>query len=46
MDVKLTGPMTKKGVVIQPTFVVDGAAITGPGTGSSYFVYKRPRLVR
>ncbi|MCO6439266.1 MAG: hypothetical protein J5J06_19415 [Phycisphaerae bacterium] len=46
LDVKLTGPMSKKQVVIQPAFVVDDAAITAPGSGSSYFVYQPVTLVR
>ena len=46
MDVKLTGPMNKKRVIIQPAFVVDDAVITGPGSGSSYFVYQPVRIVR
>jgi len=46
MEVKLTGPMNKKRVVIQPAFVVDDAVITSPGSGSSYFVYEPVRLVR
>ncbi|MBI3469117.1 MAG: hypothetical protein HY000_39435 [Planctomycetes bacterium] len=46
MNVKLTGSMNKKQVVIQPAFVVDDSAMTGPGSGSSYFVYQPVRLVR
>lgn len=46
MEVKLTGPMNKKKVIIQPAFVVDDSAITGPGSGSSYFVYQPVRIVR
>lgn len=46
MDVKLTGSMSSKRVIIQPAFVVDDAAMTGPGSGPSYFVYKPVHLVR
>jgi len=44
--VKLTGAMNKKYVLIQPSFVVDETAITGPGTGTSYYVYEPVRLVQ
>ena len=46
LDVKLTGSMSSKKVIIQPAFVVDDAAITGPGSGSSPFVYVPVHLVR
>lgn len=46
VNVKLTGAMSKKEVLIQPAFVIDAAAITGPGSGSSSFVYEPIRLVR
>ncbi len=46
LHVKLTGPMKRKALVIQPSFVVDDAAITGPGSGLSYFVYQPVRIVR
>lgn len=46
MEVKLTGPMNAKRVIIQPAFVVDDSVITGPGSGTSYFVYKPVTLVR
>ncbi len=46
MNVKLTGKMSKKEVIIQPAFVVDDAAITAPGSGSSYFVYEPVRITR
>ncbi len=46
LSVKLTGSMPEKRVVVQPAFVVDAAAITGPGSGSSYFVYRPVELVR
>lgn len=46
VDVKLTGPMTKKHVIIQPAFVVDDAAITDAGPGNSSFVYEPVKLVR
>lgn len=46
LDVKLTGSMSSKRVIIQPAFVVDNAALTGPTSGSSYFVYAPVHLVR
>lgn len=46
MNVKLTGPMSKKEVIIQPAFVVDDSAMTGPGSGTSYFVYQPVGLSR
>ena len=47
MEVKLTGPMNSKRVIIQPAFVVDPTAITGPG-GPTFgdFVYEPVTLVR
>lgn len=47
VEVKLTGPMNAKRVVIQPAFVVDPTAITGPG-GPAFgdFVYQPVKLVR
>jgi Flp pilus assembly protein TadG len=46
LDVKLTGSMSSKKVIIQPAFLVDDAVLTGPGSGSSYFVYQPVHLVR
>ncbi|GMV96516.1 MAG: hypothetical protein AMXMBFR83_08810 [Phycisphaerae bacterium] len=46
VNVKLTGSMSSKQVLIQPAFVVDDTVITGPGSGSSSFVYEPVRLVR
>jgi len=46
LDVKLTGSMSSKKVIIQPAFIVDDAVLTGPGSGSSYFVYQPVHLVR
>jgi Flp pilus assembly protein TadG len=46
MDVKLTGSMSSKRVIIQPAYVVDDSAMTGPGSGPSYFVYTPVHLVR
>jgi hypothetical protein len=46
MNVKLTGAMTSKNVIIQPALVMDDAALVGPATGSSYFVYQSVRIVR
>lgn len=45
MHVKLTGPMTKKEVIIQPAYVVDDAAISEPNDTSD-FVFQPVRLVR
>lgn len=45
MHVKLTGPMNKKQVIIQPAYLVDDSAITDPNYASD-FVFKRVRLVR
>ena len=46
LDVKLTGSMSSKKVIIQPAFCCDDAVLTGPGSGSSYFVYQPVHLVR
>lgn len=46
MDVKLTGSMSSKRVIIQPAYVVDDAALTAAGSGPSYFVYTPVHLVR
>jgi hypothetical protein len=43
MDFNLSG---SKYITIQPAVVVDDAAITEPGTSSSYFVHDRVRLTR
>lgn len=46
MNVKLTGSMSSKKVIIQPALVVDDSALAGPSNGSSYYVYQPVRLVR
>ena len=46
VNVRLTGAMEDKEVLVQPAFVSDDAAITGPGSGPSYFVYQPVHLVR
>ena len=46
LNVKLTGPMNKKEVIVQPAYVVDNAVITDAGSGPSYFVYQPVTLVR
>lgn len=46
MNVKLTGAMKSKEVVIQPAYVVDDAVITAAGSGESYFVYEPVHLTR
>jgi len=45
VDVKLTGAMNKKYLVIQPAVVVDDAGITDQ-SGTQNFVYRPPQLVR
>ena len=45
MDVKLTGPMSKKRVLIQPAVVIDGSTTTG-SSSSSYNIYHPVCLVR
>ncbi len=46
LNVRLTGPMSSKEVIIQPAFAVDGTVITGGGTNLSKFVYKPVYLTR
>jgi len=46
VDVRLTGSMDTKHVLIQPSFVVDDTVITGPGSGNSWYVYEPVRLVQ
>lgn len=46
LHVKLTGPMSKKAVIVQPAVLVDDAATTGEVTGTSYGVYRPPMIVR
>ena len=47
MDVKLTGAMNNKHLVIQPAIVVDRTVITDPSADTeSSFVHSPPRLVR
>ncbi len=46
MDVKLTGAMFQKALIIQPAFVVDDAVITDGNSNSSYLVYEPVRLSR
>lgn len=45
MNVKLTGPMSKKNVMIQPAIVVDDGGITGE-SGGSYNIYRPVVLCR
>lgn len=45
-NVKLTGSMSGKRVMIQPAFCVDSSVITSTGSGNSSFVYQPVRLVR
>lgn len=46
LDVKLTGSMKSKQVIIQPCVVCDSTAITEEGSGPSYFVYQPVHLTR
>jgi Flp pilus assembly protein TadG len=46
MNVKLTGSMSSKNVIIQPAITVDETALVEASTGASYFVYVPVRLVR
>ena len=46
LDVKLTGAPDSLYLMIQPAQVSEDAAITEPGTNSSYLVYRAPRLTR
>lgn len=46
LNVKLTGAMNSKQVVIQPAYVVDDAVITGNNNGPSYYVYQPVHLSR
>jgi len=46
LDVNLTGAPESLYLMIQPAQVSDDAAITEPGTHSSYLVYRSPRLTR
>jgi hypothetical protein len=45
LDVKLTGAMGGKKVIIQPAYVVDDTVIVGESTGQSSFVYAPVQLV-
>jgi len=45
VNVKLTGSMNSKQVIIQPAMSVDRTAIAGDG-GTSWYVYQTPQLVR
>jgi len=46
MNVKLTGSMSKKALVIQKAVVVDPTAIADAGGNASYFVYRPVQLVQ
>lgn len=46
MHVKLTGPMNRKELVIQPAVVVDDAATSDPRWAASYGVYRPVTLVK
>lgn len=45
LDVKLTGAMNSKKVIIQPAYVLDDSVIVGENSGQSSFVYKPVQLV-
>jgi len=46
MHVKLTGCPERKEVIVQPAYVVDDAALAGPSSGTSHFIYRPVQLVR
>jgi hypothetical protein len=46
LNVRLTGSMNSKQVIIQPAFVVDDAVINTGASGSNYFVYRPLSLSR
>lgn len=46
LNVRLTGRMSQKQVIIQPATVVDDAAIAGSGSGQSEYVYRPVQLIR
>jgi Flp pilus assembly protein TadG len=46
VDVKLTGPMSKKHITIQPAPVVSKGVIPSPSTGTSAFVFSSVVLVK
>lgn len=46
VDVKLTGPMSKKRVTIQPAPIVSKGVIPAPGSGNSSFVFSNVVLVK
>jgi len=46
MEVKLTGPMNNKRVIIQPAGVVSDGVIPSPETGTSDYVFSRVVLVK
>lgn len=46
MNVKLTGSMSGKNVIIQPALVLDDSVLVTDASGSSYFVYQPLKLVR
>jgi hypothetical protein len=45
VDVKFTGPISGKKLVIQPAIVVDDSVVVEPGPGPSYYVYRPVQLV-
>jgi len=46
MNVKLTGSMSSKRVIIQPAYLLDDSAVVSENTGQSSFVFKPVQLVR
>ena len=46
LDVKLTGSMTSKKVIIQPANILTKGAVAANGGHSSYFIYSPVWLVR
>lgn len=45
MDVKLTGSMNSKKLIIQPAYVLDDSVIVGENTGQSSFVFKPVQII-
>ncbi|MBI1826530.1 MAG: hypothetical protein HY287_00715 [Planctomycetes bacterium] len=46
LDVKLTGSMNSKKVIIQPAYVMDDSVVVSKNSGQSSFVYKPVQLVK
>lgn len=46
MEVKLTGKMSSKRVIVQPATVVTLGGIPNPNNTTSHFIYSPPRIIR